>query len=86
MARKTSVIKSGFGERLRKWRKLEKLTLERLAKKVGTGITTLSEIETNKALPSIETLARLHKKTNINIFWLMFKEEAMTQNEEDNDS
>lgn len=83
MARKTSVIKSDLGERLRRWRKLQKLTLAQLAKKLGTGITTLSEIETNKALPSLETLARLHKKTDVNIFWLMFKEETMTQNDEE---
>ena len=83
MARKTSVIKSDLGERLRRWRKLQKLTLTQLAKKIGTGITTLSEIETNKALPSLETLARLHKKTDINIFWLMFKEGEMTQNSDE---
>ncbi len=79
--RKKTLIKNDLGGRLLIWRKSQKLTLEKLAKQLGTGITTLSEIETNKSLPSIDTLARLYKKSNINIFWLMFKEEEMIKEE-----
>jgi transcriptional regulator with XRE-family HTH domain len=79
----SKVIKSGLGDRLREWRKVQKLNLTQLAKKLGTGITTLSEIETNKSLPSVDTLARLHKKTSLNIFYLMFQEGDMLQGEKE---
>jgi transcriptional regulator with XRE-family HTH domain len=79
----SKVIKSGLGDRLRAWRKRDNLTLDQLAKKLGVGITTLSEIETNKSLPSAETLARLYKKTNLNIFYLMFQEGGMLQGEKE---
>lgn len=50
------------------------MNLEQCSKKVKVGVTTLSEIENNKSLPSIETIARFYKKTNLNIFWLIFQE------------
>lgn len=31
----------------------------------------MSDLENNKSLPSAETIARLHLKTNINIIWLL---------------
>ncbi len=74
MIPKEKCIKPKMGDRLKEWRKEDKLTLEQLAKKLGIGITTLSEIETNKSLPSAETLASLHKRTNFNILYLMFRE------------
>ena len=77
----SKVIKAGMGDRLKSWRKAAKLNLTQLAKKLGLGITTLSEIESNKSLPSADTLARLHKKTNLNILWLMFQEENMLQDD-----
>ncbi len=77
----SKVIKAGLGTRLREWRKAGKLNLSQLAKKLKIGITTISEIENNKTLPSAETLACLHKKTNLNILYLMFKEGDMLQRE-----
>lgn len=75
----SKIINPGMGDRLREWRKAANLNLSQLAKKLGLGITTLSEIETNKSLPSADTLARLYKKTNLDIFWLLFKEGDMLQ-------
>lgn len=68
------MIKAGLGDRLRAWRKSQEMNLEQCSKKVKVGVTTLSEIENNKSLPSIETIARFYKKTNLNIFWLIFQE------------
>lgn len=77
-------ITSDLGTRLREWRKREKLNLTQLAKKLRIGITTISEIETNKSLPSAETLASLHIHTNLNILWLMFREGKMFQEQSEN--
>gem|GEM_PF-1885241 len=70
-------INAGLGSRLRQWRKAEELTLMQLAKKLRIGVTTLSEIETDKSFPSAHTLGRLHIRTNLNIFYLMFNEGDM---------
>ncbi len=77
MPKKVSFVETKLGQRLRKWHKLQTLTLTQLSNTLGVGIATLSDIENNKTVPSIETLARLYKNTDINIIWLMFKEGDM---------
>lgn len=59
------------GTRLRAWRKEENLKAFHLASLIGISQGSLSDLENNKSLPSAETIARLHLKTNINILWLL---------------
>ena len=39
----------------------------------------LSEIENDKGLPSIDTIGKLHKNTDLNIMWLIFEEGNMSK-------
>ncbi len=66
-----------LGERLKKWRKSQGLTLVEMAGMIKGTIGPLSEVENGKSLPSIKTIAMFHKKTNLNVMWLMFNEGEM---------
>ena len=81
MKREIIALAQDLGGRLRKWRKFHKIRLIQLTEKIGTRASSLSEIENGKSLPSLETLARLHLKTNLNIMWLMFAKGTMIQKE-----
>jgi len=79
MIPKNKCIKAGMGTRLKEWRKDQSLTLNLLGAKIDATAGPLSEVENGKSLPSLETLASLHKNTNLNIMWLLFKEGKMTK-------
>jgi DNA-binding XRE family transcriptional regulator len=67
-------ITKGLGKRLQSWRKENGYTLHGLAKIIGVTVGPLSEVENNKNLPSLETVAALHNHTNLNILWLLFNQ------------
>ncbi len=77
MGKRNANISPKLGDRLKKWRLSQKLTLVELSKMMGCTPGPLSEIENNKNYPSVETIAMIHKKTNLNIMWLLFNEEEM---------
>ncbi len=60
-----------LGERIRVWRKSKFLKGYELAKILSISQGSLSDIENNKSLPSAETIARLHKLTELNVIWLL---------------
>jgi len=66
-----------LGSRLRKWRILNKLLGFQLADLIGVASGSLSEIECNKTHPSANTLAKLLKKTNISVVWLLLNKGDM---------
>ncbi len=66
-----------LGERLKKWRKSEGLRLADVSKMIKGTSGPLSEIENNKSYPTVETIAMFHKRTNLNIMWLLFNEGDM---------
>jgi transcriptional regulator with XRE-family HTH domain len=66
-----------LGTRLKQWRKSQGLTLVKVAGKIKGSPGPLSEAENGKGMPSIETVAKFHKKTNLNIMWLLFNEGEM---------
>jgi transcriptional regulator with XRE-family HTH domain len=66
-----------LGDRLKKWRKSQEHTLKGITQLTGCTAGPLSEMENNKSFPSVETLTRFHKKTNLNIMWLLFDEGRM---------
>ncbi len=72
-------IKRGLGNRLQSWRKKRGYTLHGLARQIDVTVGPLSEVENNKNLPSLETVAALHNHTNINILWLLFQQGPSTK-------
>lgn len=66
-----------LGARLKQWRKSQGLTLIQVAKMMGGTIGPLSEAENGNSIPSLETIAKFHKKTNLNIMWWLFNEGEM---------
>ncbi len=71
-----------LGNRLRFWRKTLPLKGYQLAQKIRISAGSLSEIESNKSLPSADTLAKLVKYSNLNILWLLTGEGVMYREEE----
>jgi|SaaInlStandDraft_7_1057024.scaffolds.fasta_scaffold296873_1 transcriptional regulator with XRE-family HTH domain len=77
MIPKAKCVKKGMGKRLKEWRKDQGLTLNQLSAKIDATPGPLSEAENGKSMPSVETLASLHRNTNINIMWLLFEDGKM---------
>jgi transcriptional regulator with XRE-family HTH domain len=79
MARKKESFKAGLGKRLKTWRNSRKLRLGDVSKMIAGTPGPLSEIENDKGLPSIDTIGKLHKNTDLNIMWLIFEEGNMSK-------
>ena len=56
---RSSADSVGLGERLRHARRLHRVTLKGVADRIGCSESMLSKIETGRATPSLETLAKL---------------------------
>ena len=70
-------LKKELGKNIQKYRKLNKITQEKLAEMIGVEINSISSIETGKYFPSPENLVKISNvlKTNIsNLFY--FKEDC----------
>lgn len=67
-------LKKFFGINVQKYRKLNKLTQERLAELVGIDATTVSLIERGKCFSSAETLLKIANALNINVPELFYFE------------
>ncbi len=67
-------IKILLGLRIREIRKLNKLTQEQLAEKIGIEIPSLSNIENGKNYPNSETIEKIAKGLNVEIFELFIFE------------
>ena len=74
-----AIIFPGIGKQLKDWRNLHKLKLTELGDQIGVSGGPLFEAENSKCLPSLETIARLHKKTDMNIMWLLFEDGPMNK-------
>jgi len=59
------------GTRIRQWRKSKGMKIEILAKTLSISQGSLSEIETNKSLPSADTVGAFHYYTDIDIIWML---------------
>ena len=67
-------IKNLLGLRIREIRKSNKLTQEQLAEKIGIEIPSLSNIENGKNYPNSETIEKIAKGLNVQIFELFIFE------------
>lgn len=70
-----------IGERLKKWRKDNKLTTTEIAKKTGISAGGLSEYENNKKLIGSKTLISLYEEYRIDIAYILTGEKQIELNE-----
>ena len=78
-APKTGGVHPKLGSRLRLWRISNGLKGQDLAAQIGISQGSLSDLENNKSHPSANTLAKLHKRSSINIMWLLTNKGEMSQ-------
>lgn len=65
-----SNIKVLLGKKIREIRKARKLTQEQLAERIDIGTPNISYFETGKFSPSIETLEKIAKALDVEIYQL----------------
>ena len=63
-------IKVLLGQKIREIRKARNLTQEQLAEKIDIGTPNISYFETGKFSPSIETLEKIAKALNVEVYEL----------------
>lgn len=68
-------IKKRLGRRIQELRKSNKLTQEQLAEKIEIGTSNISYIETGKLYPTPETLGKIAKALNVEIYELYMFEQ-----------
>lgn len=67
------------GKRLRAWRKSVPLKLMELSRLIKVSQGSLSDLENDKSLPSATTLSNLSVYTDINLYWLLNGQGAVTR-------
>lgn len=68
-------LKKELGKNIQKYRKLNRITQEKLAEMVGVEINSISSIETGKYFPSPENLVKISESLKISLSDLFkFKE------------
>ncbi len=70
-------FKSTIGSRLKDYRTSRVQSLAEFSFHAGIGIASLSEIENGKVTPSVKTLVKLYKNTNIRLEWLLMGKGSM---------
>jgi len=65
-----------IGGEVRRWRRARELTLAQVSERSGLNIGYLSQIENDKASPSLETLAALASALDVPIAWFLLGETA----------
>ena len=68
-------IKKRLGRRIQELRKSHKLTQEQLAEKIEIGTSNISYIETDKFYPTPDTLSKIAKALNVEIYELYMFEQ-----------
>lgn len=61
-----------LGEKIKSIRKINKYNQNEFSKKIGVSQGTLSELETDKYLPSLETILSLKSIFHVDLEWLLF--------------
>ncbi|WP_353514021.1 helix-turn-helix domain-containing protein [Vallitalea maricola] len=69
---------SGIGERFKKWRQEQKLSSTQISKDTGVRASTISDIETNKTIPSGKTLIPLYRNYKLPITYILTGDENST--------
>lgn len=71
-----SASRPPVGREVRRWRLSRRLTLAQVAERSGLNIGYLSQIENDKALPSLEALASIAKALEVPTAWLLIDASA----------
>ena len=71
-------LKKQLGKNIQKYRKLNKITQEKLAEIIGVEINSISSIETGKYFPSPENLVKISNALNTSISNLFYFKEDCT--------
>ena len=66
-------MKYYFGKTLREIRKRKNLTMKELSKKIGVSESLISQVETDKVSPAIDTLLKITDELNIDFEYLFKK-------------
>lgn len=74
-------LKKELGKNFQKYRKLNKITQEKLAEMVGVEINSISSIETGKYFPSPDNLVKIANALNTNISNLFYFQENCSCND-----
>lgn len=72
-------IKKQFGNNVQRYRKLKKLTQEKLAELVGLDPTSISSIETGKFFPTIDNVKKISEALDINLETLFHFEDEFEE-------
>lgn len=72
-------LKKNFGINVQKYRKLHRLTQEKLAEVVGVDATSISSIETGKYFPTAENLSRIANALKVNVADLFYFENCSSK-------
>lgn len=64
-----------LGEKIKKWRKENKITQGELSKRLGVEQTSISSYENGKAKPSLEVFATICQLMEKSADWLLFDKE-----------
>lgn len=72
-------LKKQIGKRIQNIRKSQGITQEGLAEMIGIEVPSLSNIETGKYSPSIETIQKLATALNVKVWEFYYVEEISTE-------
>ncbi len=64
-------VRPAVGREVRRWRRSRQLTLAQVADRSGLNIGYLSQIENDKALPSLEALVAIARALDVPASWLL---------------
>ncbi|MDQ0195834.1 helix-turn-helix domain-containing protein [Paenibacillus wynnii] len=70
-----------LGEKIKSIRKINKFNQSEFSKKIGITQGTLSELETDKYLPSLDTILSLKSIFGVDLEWLLFDISEKKSNE-----
>ncbi len=70
-------VAPGVGKRIKAYRQMMGFRGYQFAKVIGISQGSLSDIENEKSLPSVDTLAKMESKTSLNSIWVMLDKGAI---------
>ncbi|OMF81577.1 helix-turn-helix domain-containing protein [Paenibacillus glucanolyticus] len=76
--RRCQSASNDIGQKIKNLRKLNSFNQVEFAKIIGISQGTLSDIESGKSNPSIDTLISLHEKFDVNLNWLIKGQHYLT--------
>lgn len=70
-----------IGGNIKRLRKLHKMNQNEFSKKIGVSQGSLSDIESGKSKPSVDTVISIHNEFNCSLEWLLTGKEKIVSTE-----